>query len=79
MLQAVHMFLSAAGRVPPMAVLLQGDERTWRPNKTTACGLLIDCMENLDVFTLYIAAIGHDVGHPGFTNLFMVGRVGSLA
>ncbi|KAF7971489.1 hypothetical protein HWV62_20946 [Athelia sp. TMB] len=67
-LQATQMFLCAAGRVPPMSILLPGDGHTWRPDKTAGSELLIDCTDNLDVFTLYIAAIGHDVGHPGFTN-----------
>lgn len=67
-LQAIQTFLCAAGRVPPVSIL-SGDERTWRPDKGFG---LISCLDNLDLFTLYIAAIGHDVGHPGFTNVFLV-------
>ena len=32
----------------------------------------LSCLGNRELFALYIAAIGHDVGHPGFTNNFMV-------
>ena len=33
---------------------------------------LIDCLTHEDLFALCIAAVGHDVGHPGLTNAFMV-------
>lgn len=74
-LQATQTFLFAAGKVPPVSILLASDERTWRPDKTNG-DALISCLGNLDLFTLYIAAIGHDVGHPGFTNVFMVSHLG---
>jgi hypothetical protein len=77
-LQATQTFLFAAGKVPPVSILLASDERTWRPDRTINSGALISCLDNLDLFTLYIAAIGHDVGHPGFTNVFMVSRCGYL-
>jgi hypothetical protein len=32
----------------------------------------VQSLTNTDLFALYIAAIGHDVGHPGFSNVFMV-------
>ena len=70
-LQAMQTFLCAARRVPPVSILL-GDGRTWRPDKGSDSSGLISCLDNLDLFALYIAAIGHDVGHPGFTNVFMV-------
>jgi hypothetical protein len=70
-LQATQTFLCAAKRVPPVSILL-GDDRTWRPDKSINSNDLICCLDNLDLFALYIAAIGHDVGHPGFTNVFMV-------
>jgi hypothetical protein len=72
-LQAMQTFLCAARRVPPVSILLD-EERKWRPDKKSIdSSVLISCLDNLDLFTLYIAAIGHDVGHPGFTNVFMVG------
>ena len=58
--------------VPPVSMLLEGDDRTWRPDKPGDDNALITCLSNHDLFTLYVAAIGHDVGHPGFTNGFMV-------
>jgi hypothetical protein len=38
---------------------------------------MIQSLGLLDLFVIYIAAIGHDVAHPGFSNAFMV-RVMSL-
>ncbi|KAH0826694.1 hypothetical protein J3R83DRAFT_5086 [Lanmaoa asiatica] len=67
-LQACQAFLCAAGVVPPVSILCR-DARPWRPDKRE--GRLVSSLENMDIFALYIAAIGHDVGHPGFTNLFM--------
>lgn len=32
----------------------------------------IGILRKEDLFALYIAAAGHDVGHPGFNNIFMV-------
>ncbi|KAG8216928.1 hypothetical protein J3R82DRAFT_7204 [Butyriboletus roseoflavus] len=66
-LQACQAFLCAAGVVPPTSILFR--DGPWRPDKREGC--LVSSLGNMDIFTLYIAAIGHDVGHPGFTNLFM--------
>ncbi|KII87820.1 hypothetical protein PLICRDRAFT_162678 [Plicaturopsis crispa FD-325 SS-3] len=70
-LQAAQSYLYAAGMVPPVSILLAGDERTWRPDKHRDTNARIACLDNQDLLTLYIAAIGHDVGHPGFTNALM--------
>ena len=74
-LQATQTFLCAAGKVPPVAILASDDDnrRMFFPDKREGQDdELISSLDNLDLFTLYIAAIGHDVGHPGFTNAFMV-------
>lgn len=52
--------------------MLRGDAKTWRPGKSTQSNPYLACLGNRELFALYIAAIGHDVGHPGFTNNFMV-------
>jgi hypothetical protein len=65
------MFLSAAGVVPPVSILAHADNRTWIPDRAGASPL-VACLSNSDLFALYVAAIGHDVGHPGFSNVFMV-------
>lgn len=33
-----------------------------------------DLFQPLDIFALLMASIGHDVGHPGVNNSFMVKR-----
>ena len=72
-LQAVHVFLYSAGVVPPVSILmLRGDAKTWRPGRSVQSNPHLSCLGNRELFALYIAAIGHDVGHPGFTNNFMV-------
>lgn len=69
-LQATHVFLSSAGLVPQASILQHTDDRRWQSNRLKN-GAFVDCLSNTDLFALYIAAIGHDVGHPGLTNLFM--------
>lgn len=70
-MQASQAFLCAAGVVPPVSILLDSDDCTWRPNKLGKEGRLAFDLNNTCLFALYIAAIGHDVGHPGLTNMFM--------
>jgi 3'5'-cyclic nucleotide phosphodiesterase len=71
-LQAIHMFLHSAGRVPPASILLDSDIRTWKPKPSEGEPPLVHCLTPADLFCLYVASIGHDVGHPGVTNNFMV-------
>lgn len=74
-LQATQTFLCAAGKVPPVAILAR-DGRMFVPDRREGQDdELISSLDNLDLFTLYVAAIGHDVGHPGFTNAFMVSPI----
>lgn len=70
-MQASQAFLCAAGVVPPVSILLDSDNCTWRPNKLGKEGRLAFDLNNTCLFALFIAAIGHDVGHPGLTNMFM--------
>jgi hypothetical protein len=76
-LQATHTFLTTAGVVPPVSILKEGDDRMWRPDKFDKDSLA-SSLGAEDVFMLYVAAIGHDVGHPGFTNVFMVSHSRAL-
>jgi hypothetical protein len=71
-LQAIHMFLRSAGRVPPASILFEPDTRTWTPKQSAGKPALVDYLTPADLFCLYVASIGHDVGHPGVTNNFMV-------
>ncbi|KAI0031340.1 hypothetical protein K488DRAFT_52260 [Vararia minispora EC-137] len=68
-LQATHHFLLSAGRVPPVSILMQESDKHWVPPE--GVDPLAACLRPLDLFCLYVASIGHDVGHPGFTNTFM--------
>ncbi|EIN11232.1 HD-domain/PDEase-like protein [Punctularia strigosozonata HHB-11173 SS5] len=68
-LQATHMFLSSANIIPHVSILLS-DEHQWQPTKTRLnCHL--SKLTNHDLLALYLAAIGHDVGHPGYSNAFL--------
>ncbi|KAF9225714.1 HD-domain/PDEase-like protein [Gyrodon lividus] len=69
-LQASQAFLCAAGIVPPASILCE-DTGTWRPDKGGRKDHLVFSLDNMDLFALFVAAIGHDVGHPGLTNVFM--------
>lgn len=68
-LQATHKFLSSAGMVPPASILLQPGRPTWKSTRAHDIhGHPVTCLRQHDLFVLYIAAIGHDVGHPGHSN-----------
>jgi hypothetical protein len=70
-LQAMFYFLVQIGTLPPYE---QGDPPTSEP-KSVIAGLL----KPFDALTLLIAAIGHDVGHPGVNNAFLVALNSPLA
>ncbi|KAI9066828.1 HD-domain/PDEase-like protein, partial [Trametes sanguinea] len=67
--QAVYFFLYSSGAFPPVTILLE-DGRTWKRDRDQ-CDPLVSCLTAEDLFALCIAAVGHDVGHPGLTNAFM--------
>ncbi|KAI0915910.1 hypothetical protein AcV5_003388 [Taiwanofungus camphoratus] len=69
--QATYFFLFSAGMVPPVSILSHTDTRTWKRDKDCQINSLISCLTEQDLFALCIAAVGHDVGHPGLTNTFM--------
>jgi hypothetical protein len=69
-LQATHMFLSTANIIPHVSILLS-DDHQWQA-EDIACNPRMPELTNQDIFALFLAAIGHDVGHPGFSNAFMV-------
>ncbi|KAG6849961.1 hypothetical protein H0H93_003150 [Arthromyces matolae] len=69
-LQALYSYLRAAGMVPPLSILHKRG-RKWTSSRSTGSAALVTSLGLHDLFVLYIAAIGHDVGHPGFTNAFM--------
>lgn len=85
-LQASYTFLREIGVLPPLDILLSEDRsQPWRrPAKIASeerteednARLEVDkILRPQDVFAVMIAAIGHDVGHPGLSNVFMVRRV----
>ncbi|PFH50597.1 hypothetical protein AMATHDRAFT_60699 [Amanita thiersii Skay4041] len=69
-LQATHSYLQAAGMVPSVKILLKPNQ-TWKTSKEFNDGSLVSTLRPEEIFIMYIAAIGHDVGHPGFSNYFM--------
>ncbi|KAG5646346.1 hypothetical protein DXG03_003669 [Asterophora parasitica] len=69
-LQASYIYLRAARMVPPLSILLEPG-RMWKSERTFDSGPLVTSLGLHELFVIYIAAIGHDAGHPGFSNLFM--------
>jgi len=61
--------------VPSVALLLKDENEPdgmWTCTREHDSGSLVTCLTPREIFALYLAAIGHDVGHPGFNNPFMV-------
>lgn len=69
-LQATYSYLREAGVVPPVG-LLSFPNRMWKSKKVFDDGSLVTTLCPEEIFILFVAAIGHDVGHPGFSNHFM--------
>lgn len=74
-LQAIYAFLVELGIAPPLQTLLDSSAGTGKWKRASAVnepGRIGDIMRPMDVFALLVAAIGHDVGHPGLSNAYMV-------
>ncbi|CAG8972282.1 hypothetical protein HYALB_00001680 [Hymenoscyphus albidus] len=63
-LQAIFYFLVALGRLPPFPDYNAHDQEEPSP--------IAALIRPFDALTLLITAIGHDVGHPGVNNAFLV-------
>jgi len=84
-LQATYSFLMDIGVVPPYSYLIEESRRPWqRPDETQkpVCGVgtrrAREVLRPQDVLAVLVAAMGHDVGHPGLSNAFMVSSPRSL-
>nr|AAX73258.1 high-affinity phosphodiesterase [Cryptococcus neoformans var. neoformans] len=79
-LQATYTFLADLGVAPPFEYM-----REWGPNKeiwrrpsenederSAGTKRAREIMRPQDILAVLIAAMGHDVGHPGLSNAFMV-------
>lgn len=80
-LQATYSFLLNLGVVPDWSYLRcwTPGQRPWtRPSEDEGPSLDLgtqrarDVLRPQDVLTVLLAAMGHDVGHPGLSNAFMV-------
>lgn len=67
--QAVYCMLVAEGAAPP---LLRDQARPRAAWKRTETGELGQVLTALDGFALLLACAGHDVGHPGLSNAYLV-------
>lgn len=73
-LQATYTFLVAIGVVPPFSYLREPVAPWCRPEMDASRGTerARDVLRPQDVLAVLVAAMGHDVGHPGLSNAFMV-------
>lgn len=74
-LQAIYCFLERSGSVPPITMLLVEDQPPCTRKDSDG---LLHLLSSGDIFMLCLAAIGHDVGHPGNSNAFLVSEPVSL-
>ena len=72
-LQAVFYFLLQVGILPPYPANSEA------PNKSKPVSPIAALLKPFDALTLLISAIGHDVGHPGVNNAFLVALKAPLA
>ncbi|KAK4988012.1 3',5'-cyclic-nucleotide phosphodiesterase [Elasticomyces elasticus] len=70
-LQAIFFFLLRVGTLPPYAKGPKSDTHQVSP--------IASLLRPFDALTLLISAIGHDVGHPGVNNAFLVALNAPLA
>lgn len=71
-MQAVFYFLLQIGSIPPFP----HSSNSPKPPKPSSIAALL---KPFDALTLLISAIGHDVGHPGVNNAFLVSLNAPLA
>lgn len=71
MLQAVFYFLLRIGTLPPYPPSNLDEE--------TTPSAIASLLKPFDALTLLVSAIGHDVGHPGVNNAFLVALNSPLA
>lgn len=80
--QACYTFLVRMGLAPPLHLLCEDDHdpltgearRQWRRNRAVEVGRMGKLLRPMDVFALIVSCIGHDVGHPGLSNAYLVRR-----
>ena len=72
-LQAVFYFLLQLGTLPPYLT------ESVTPNANNPFSPIAAILKPFDALTLLISAIGHDVGHPGVNNAFLVALRAPLA
>jgi hypothetical protein len=67
-MQANYYFLCKLGALEPMHPISESNQLQIRPQ-------IKQLFQPLDIFALLMASIGHDVGHPGVNNNFMVSNM----
>ncbi|CAO3612365.1 unnamed protein product [Mucor hiemalis] len=66
-MQANYYFLCKIGAIQPMSGEILG-----KSSENPIDSQIRDLLQPLDIFALLMASIGHDVGHPGVNNNFMI-------
>ena len=66
-MQATFYFLLQLGIIPPFSEAKE--QALWKHDKLKSP--IATILEPVDALTLLVAAIGHDLGHPGLNNMFL--------
>jgi 3'5'-cyclic nucleotide phosphodiesterase len=89
-LQAIYFFLVEVGAVPTLRrALLQPENRNLWERRATVVPGIVNATQQFDVahsplqpadtLALLFAAVGHDAGHPGLSNAFLVNADAAIA
>ncbi|KAI7906595.1 uncharacterized protein BX663DRAFT_198481 [Cokeromyces recurvatus] len=78
-LQSTWYFLCAIGLIESPCSLTENNHSIKIPSFTTHNNQIKELLQPIDRLALLIASIGHDVGHPGVNNHFMVTTANPLA
>ncbi|KAI9486281.1 MAG: hypothetical protein EXX96DRAFT_548412 [Benjaminiella poitrasii] len=78
-LQCIYYFLCQMDLIPFAAKLEEEQQQRSLPQKSILSACYQYILRPIDIFSILIAAIGHDTAHPGVNNAFLINTSAPLA